>query len=62
MENPAMTADIVAIAANFGPPGMLLAYMIWDKVGQNKLAEKRIAADLDMARAITLLTAKIDVR
>ena len=55
-----MSADIVTIAANYGPPGMLLAYMIWAKIGDNKLARERIQADLDMARAITLLTAKID--
>lgn len=55
-----MTADIVAIAANYGPPGMLLAYMIWDKVGQNKLAKERIEADLKVATALTLLSARID--
>ena len=55
-----MSADIVAIAANYGPPGMLLAYMIWDKLGQRKIDRERITADIAMATALTLLTAKID--
>lgn len=52
--------DLLALAQSYGPPGMLLAYMVWDKIGQNKLSRERIAADIDMARAITMLTAKID--
>jgi hypothetical protein len=53
-------ADIWEATRDLGPPGLLLGFMIWSKIGDNKLARERIAADLDMARAITLLTAKID--
>jgi hypothetical protein len=52
--------DIWEMGRNLGPPGLLLGYMVWAKIGDNRLARERIAADLDMARAITLLTAKID--
>lgn len=55
-----MTADLMQTATNFGGPGLLIAYMIWDRVQQNKLTKERTAADVEMARAITLLTAKLD--
>lgn len=55
-----MTSDIVAIAADYGSSGLLLAYMIWDKIGQRKLDRERIAADLNVARALTNLASQID--
>ena len=56
-----MTGDLIAAAlANYGPPGMLLAYMVWAKVGDNRLAKERIAADLEVARALTMLSARIE--
>lgn len=48
------------LASNFGGPGLLIAFMVWDKTAQNKLAEKRTAADVSMAQAMTLLAAKLD--
>ncbi len=48
------------LASNFGGPGLLIAFMVWDKTAQNKLAEKRTAADVGMAQAMTLLAAKLD--
>lgn len=55
-----MTGDLMQLASTFGAPGLLIAFMIWDKTGQNKLAEKRTAADIAMAQAMTLLATKLD--
>lgn len=54
-----MIEDLLALAQNYGPPGMLLAYMIWDKLGQRKVDRERIDADLKMATAMTLLTERV---
>lgn len=55
-----MTSDLINAAVNLGPSGFLIAYMIWDRVQQNKLIKERTEADLEMARAMTLLAAKVD--
>ena len=55
-----MTADIVAIAADYGSSGLLLAYMVWDKLGQRRLDRERIEADLNVARALTNLASQIN--
>lgn len=55
-----MTSDLMQLAGNFGGPGLLIAYMIWDRIQQNKIAEKRTAADVAMAQAMTLLSTKLD--
>ena len=55
-----MTDSLMQLAGNFGGPGLLIAFMIWDKTAQNKLAEKRIAADISMAQAMTLIATKMD--
>lgn len=55
-----MTADLMQVAGSFGGPGLLIAYMIWDRTQQNRLAEKRTAADVAMAQAMTLLSTKLD--
>ena len=55
-----MTGDLIAMLGQFGFPGAMIAYMVWDRREQNKLIKERTEADLEMARALTLLTARID--
>lgn len=55
-----MTADLMSLASSFGAPGLLIAFMVWDRSQANKLAAERTAADVDMAKAITLLAARLD--
>lgn len=54
-----MTGDIVALASSFGGPGLLIAFMIWDRSVQNKLTQSRIEADLKVATALTLLAERV---
>lgn len=55
-----MTGELMQMASSFGAPGLLIAFMIWDRKEQNKINRERIQADLDMARSLTLLSAKLD--
>lgn len=55
-----MAEQMIQFAATFGTPGLLIAYMVWDRHGQMKLAEKRIAADIRVAEAMATLAVKID--
>ncbi len=55
-----MSADLIQLASGFGAPGLLIAYMVWDRRGQMALAEKRIAADIEVARAMATLATKFD--
>ena len=55
-----MTEQLFTLAAQFGTPGFLIAFMIWDRTQQNKLIKERTEADLQMARALTMLTAKVE--
>lgn len=55
-----MTEQLVQLATTFGAPGLLIAYMVWDRSGQMKLAEKRIAADIKVAEAMATLAVKLD--
>ncbi len=48
------------LASSFGGPGLLIAYMVWDRRGQITLAEKRIAADIEVAKAMATLAVKFD--
>lgn len=55
-----MTSDLINAALNLGPSGFLIGFMIWDRTQQNRLTKERTEADLEMARAMTLLAAKVD--
>lgn len=55
-----MTEQLMTMFGQFGAPGAMLMFMVWDRTEQRKLADKRTAADIQMAQAITLLTAKLD--
>lgn len=52
--------DVMQLAKDFGPSGMIVGFMIWDRIQQRKFDRERIAADLEAARAMTTLAVKID--
>ena len=43
-----------------GPWVTLIGYMVWDKTQDRKLARERIGTDLEVARALANLAARID--
>lgn len=53
-------ADIVTIAGQFGTPGVFIWYLLSREKRQDEISEKRIAADLKMTEAMTLLTSAVD--
>ena len=53
-------AELVGLAGQFGPLGLFVGYLIWDKTQERKLARERIETDLELARSMALLAARID--
>ncbi len=53
-------ADIVSIAGQFGPLGVFIFYLVTQQKRQDEIAEKRIAADIKMTEAMTLLTSAVE--
>lgn len=67
------TADVLTLAAQFGPMGLMVGYLVWRETAERKdarikaekeheLARARINSDLELARAMTLLTVTIQGR
>jgi len=54
-----MDSDLLALTGQFGPMGLMIAYLLWREKRQDEISEKRIAADLKMTEAMTLLTAAV---
>jgi hypothetical protein len=52
--------QLIALASNFGAPGLLIAYMIWDRKEQRVVDKDRIAADLEMAKSWSTLTERLN--
>lgn len=51
--------DILPLLAGSGPTGLIIGYLIWRELRQDKLSEKRIEADEKLAVSLALLTAAI---
>lgn len=54
-----MTEQLFTLFGQFGAPGAMLAFMVWDRMEQRKLTEKRIAADIAQAQAMTLIAERV---
>lgn len=50
------------LAGQFGPMGLLVAYLVWKDLRGERIAEKRIEADKEIASALALLHAAITGR
>lgn len=53
-------AILAQLAAQFGPMGLLVGYLIWREQRRDKIDTARIEADVEMARAINTLSVKLD--
>lgn len=51
--------DIIAMLPQYGQMGIFIAYLLWRDGQQSKAAEKRVNADIEMAQALTLLSAQM---
>jgi hypothetical protein len=52
--------DLIALLPQYGQMGVFIAYLLWRDGQQAKATDKRVAADLEMAQAITLLSARME--
>lgn len=54
-----MTDLVLELFKQFGAPGGMLAFLFWDRVQQNKLTKERAEADLEVAKALTLVAERV---
>lgn len=55
-----MGADsVLQLASDFGPMGLMVAYLMWRELRTEKLSKDRIETDKALASAMALLTAAI---
>lgn len=52
--------ELLTIAGQFGPIGVFIWYLLAQQRRQDEISEKRIQADIDMAKAMTLLTSAVE--
>ena len=52
-------ADVAEFAKQFGMAGPFVAYLIWERKERNALDEKRVAADIKQAEAMTLMAERL---
>ena len=55
-------ADLLQLAGQFGQAGLFIGYLIWRDLRAERLAEKRVEADVDLAKQLALLTAALTGR
>jgi len=53
-------ADVVEFAKQFGMAGPFVAYLIWNQTSRDKLDAARTAADVEMAKALTQLSERLN--
>lgn len=51
---------ILQLAGQFGPMGLLVAYLIWRDLRAERLAEKRIEVDKELAGTLAVLSASVN--
>lgn len=54
-----MTADLVTAFGQFGPLGLMILYLVWEKKGERELGVKRAEADKALAGSLAALTVMI---
>jgi hypothetical protein len=54
-----MTPELVSSLVPFGPLGLLIAYLMWDKNEQRKCDRERAQSDIALTQALTALTVTI---
>lgn len=54
-----MPPEVLTLAGQFGPMGLLVAYLMWREIRTEKLARERLETDKALAAAMALLTATI---
>lgn len=54
--------NVLQLAGQFGPMGLMVAYLIWKDLRAERIEEKRVEADKELASSLALLTAAINGR
>jgi len=52
--------EVLQLAGQFGPMGLFIGYLMWERTQERSLARERIETDKAVASSMTLLAAKID--
>jgi hypothetical protein len=51
--------ELITALSPYGSAGLFIAYLLWDRQATNKVASERIKADLEVAKALTMLGERI---
>ena len=54
-----MTAELFTLLAQFGPMGLFVAYLVWDKGEARKVERERIESDKALTTALTAMLVTI---
>jgi len=57
-----MNAEALAIFGQFGPMGLMVAYLIWEKRANSEKEKERTEADKAIAAALSALTVTIQLK
>jgi hypothetical protein len=52
--------DLLHLAGQFGPMGLMVAYLIWRETRTERLARDQVAATKELAVALALLKAAVE--
>lgn len=53
-------AELLTLAGQFGPMGLMIGWLMYDKAQERTLQKERIETDKAIATAMTLLSARIE--
>ena len=54
-----VTPELITLLGQFGAPGLMVAYLIWDKKGSRQVEVARADADKALAASLAALTVTI---
>lgn len=52
-------ASVLSLAGQFGPMGLLVGYLVWRDIRAERLAERRIDVDKELAGTLAVLSATV---